>query len=347
MFSLLVTGLLREPDMFLRTLSEWGETGLVSEIIISTWASEHAKFEALMANAGKPLPAIRYVINREPLFDFQTPKNVTHQLHTLINGVLGCKQEWVFKIRTDFYAAPITWPYLHRAVLQVPAGPVAEFHRKVWVPWIDYEEPFHLADEAIFGTRRDLLRIASRGLCGLSEFGFPLVNQHTLLFTPSLDITGRVFRDWLRAQQVTGIVVNDATPLKFRKLGALLTSDAYQSMLGVYHRYLSENFCPGSAEGALSFMPTGGQNGVYYADRQLELSASTRLFAQELAGFHNHFYAWSEESLSRLFAQTRNAAGFEHYACAFADPSPTVRISGEHRVDEFSEVLRRGARGAN
>lgn len=341
MYSLLITGLFRDPENFKRMLQEWSTPGSeVAEIVVSTWPSERDSFASLFSGLSFNIPSVQIIVNQEPLFEFSQPKSLTHQLHTLINGLMFCSQPWVFKIRTDFYAR-FTLAEKLRCVMTTDAtGPMQEFQNKLWVPWIDYEEPFHIADEAIFASRHDLLKIASRGVSELSEVGFPLVNLHTILFRPSYEITGRIFRDWLMAQRDSGVILNDPMPSKFDLLERLLECNAFQAMIGCYHRYLSDNFFLASEDGELEFKPTGGANGAYYQDRQLENEIHPKLFERKLAGFHNHFYAWSQDSLERLFKDAKQMASMNSYRLSFQDPASVIATSDDRYYSEFIEVLR-------
>ena len=340
MVSLLVTGLFREPAMFAKTLAEWcSPPRQVGEIVISTWKSEIPRFEALLTTVKNDLPPVQFALNLEPTFEFPEPRNFLRQRQTMLNGVLRCSQDEVFKIRTDFYASADLWPTLAGAVAQSVQGPMKSFERRIWTPWIDYEQPFHIADEALFGTRGDLLKLCSKDVSDLSEFGSPPVNAHTMLFKPPYDISGRIFRDWWRAQVQTGVQMDDASPNKFGKLERMLTCAAFQQMLGLYHRYLTDNFVVGFEVGQASFRPTGSGSGVYYCDRQLERVPNARLFARELAGFSNHFYAWTQDSFVDLIRAISTNDALGSYVKAYDDPREIALLSDDSLYDAFVATL--------
>jgi hypothetical protein len=340
MYSLLVTGQFREPDLFYKTLKLWFEKdSLFSEVVVSTWADQKLLYEDFLRHIDFALPPVRYVLNHEPRFEFGAPANLIHQQHTLTNGLLACGSDFVFKIRTDFFVSPDIQPTLSRIFEKGETGLMKEFEFKLWVPWVDYEEPFFIADEAFFGARNDLLRLASRSLGILSEFGFPLANQHTVVFTPSLHVTGRVYRDWLRAQTDAQRILNTTSDAKFGYLNAMLASPWYQRMIGAYHRYLQDNFVVGCELGQAEFKPKGGLNGAWYADRRLEAAMEPALFARELAGFHNHFYAWSTDALGRLVKASCVDPALSHYAQAYADPARVLAVRDESALLEFVRHL--------
>jgi hypothetical protein len=250
----------------------------------------------------------------------------------LRHGLAACPDGLVLRLRTDTFIAS----GLVERVLQAMNGPqpkpaVRLFSAPIWTPWIDYEEPFHVADELLIGLNRDLARLARFDIGPLVEFGYPLANTHTLAYMPDRADYGHIYFDFLAAQRDASIFFNDPTTAKFAKLAIATACPAYLAMLGLWYRTIRDNFLCFSEPEELEFRPGGKTPARYYVDRRPLPAAPDHLFDQASAGFFNHFYIFDMAAFVEKIEHL-DRARFGPLVDAMKDPAPLLtEVPGQHR----------------
>ena len=167
----LFTGLIREHDVFKKSLNELVELrkrGLVREIILSTWKGEPSKYSDMLKLF--QTARVKIIEDEQPAINAHSPyykgkDYIWHQMKALENGLKNVDENrFVLKTRSDVYINP---KFIEKLALEkeellkikkdLPKGNV--FRYKVWVPWFELTKPFFMADESFFGSKEDLQKL--------------------------------------------------------------------------------------------------------------------------------------------------------------------------------------------
>jgi hypothetical protein len=329
----LITGLYRTPHVLretVATLIDLRNAGILSECVVATWPSEAKAFRDALAVLDPKI-----VICRQPRFEVPFG-NMLHQRVTLRDGLAACSGDWILKLRADTYLKSDLVRRALDVVMHEPAGQqLPLYEHRIWVPWLDYEEPFHIADEMFIGGAKDVSRLANFELQNLVEFGFPLVNLHSHAYFPDRNTYPALYFDYLAAQRDSGMLLNDDTSAKFAKLALAEKDDAFQAVLGLWYRTVFDNFECFSEPSEVSFYPRGEAVAAWYAERKPLPEYVDRIFIPELASFHNHFYIWDMRSFSH-WIDTLDPDIFSSLKQSFA--SPGDEPANGRLLDLFSSI---------
>jgi hypothetical protein len=291
--SIVLTGLCRRPDLFtstVKTLNRLALEGIELELVIATWAEEINTFAEHLTGATF---ASHLIACERPLIELPMPGSAMHQQMTLSTAVETARHDLVFRMRSDLTFTPA---YLRALVdayraLPSPSSVYAEERDIIFVPWADIEEPFHIADECFLTTRRTALGLRTSDIEGLSRYGFPMANVHTLLYGPPYWRRYAIFDEFLMAQRLSQRRFNDCTPAKWTILQTALQFPIYRDMIALYWEILRGDFrlCP--PQGELAFHPGGGPAlAAWYATPELATSLDDA-FSPRRGGYGNHVYA--------------------------------------------------------
>jgi len=339
--TVLITGQYRAPDLFARTLNELRllrSRGILQRCVVSTWADDAPRFVAALADAQLEADILA---NRTPAFELSVQGHLLHQQRALRIGLDACPDGIVLRLRADsFISADLVGRVLASIRRPRPAPATPLFNDWLWVPWIDYEEPFHVADEIILGHREDLRRLTRCDLDRLAEYGALLANVHTLQFGPGDDQFPRIYFDFLAAQRDTGVFLNDQTDAKLPKLHIAASTPSYFSMLGLWHRAMLDHFQCFSEPGEVDFWPGGRPQGTYYTFRRPLPNQPHRLFDPMSLGAHNHFYVWDLDGFRAMIAGL-DPATFAALHEAMASPDLLINDRTDHHAKVLLEMMRR------
>lgn len=155
------TGLIRTPDLFKKSILELNELKkekLINKILFSTWDYEIDKY-----------PGIRDFLteNKVILIESKEPKirgkgNIFCQMKSLEVGLKKAgKNLFILKTRADLY---LNIDFIRdliknketklKITRHLPGGDI--FKYKMWVPYFEISNPFHIADESFFGWKEDI-----------------------------------------------------------------------------------------------------------------------------------------------------------------------------------------------
>lgn len=252
-FSVLVTGLLRTPELLMRGVASWSRLrgrGLVDRVLMVTWTSEADRDPALLdslRDAGvelilRPDPPVRGIGNIWP------------QMLAMETGLERISETaLVFKTRADLWLDPDLLESIARTpgylTLDLPPGAVRVFDRRVWVPWFELTTPFYLSDECFFGTASDLRKLVNydEGYSLRYPVGCGLTHYRRFVH-PFRAVTNR-FEPFLASYTRTGL----GEPDRWERLGDLLACDAYLDVLASAYAVYASHFRFDSPDGSMEF----------------------------------------------------------------------------------------------
>jgi hypothetical protein len=194
----LFTGLIREVDVFKRTLNDLmilRKRGLVDKIYLSTWKGEFQKHPDL---------DIFFRKNKIVLIESDEPKeggwgNVWCQMKSLDEGLKRVnKKKFILKTRTDVYIRPefLEKMFSNYSTLLKITKPLPNeniFKYKVWTIWFELTRPFFMSDECFFGHHDDLEKLYNYetkydteykigpGITHIRRFIHPFIQKYPIL----------------------------------------------------------------------------------------------------------------------------------------------------------------------
>ncbi|USN97938.1 MAG: hypothetical protein H6810_07015 [Phycisphaeraceae bacterium] len=252
-FHVLVTGLLRTPDLLERGVTSWNamrERRLVGRVLMVTWQSEADRDPDTCARL-RDL-GVELIVRPDP--PIRGIGNVWPQMLAMDIGLDHLDPDArVFKTRADLWLDPAlleaiaTTPgYLD---LELPPGASRVFDQRVWVPWFELTTAFYMSDECLFGLARDL-----RKLINFDEsysLRYPVscgITHYRRYLHPFRAITD-AFEPFLLRYTDTGL----GTPTRWDRLASLLADDAYLRCLASAYAAYASHFRFDSPDGALEF----------------------------------------------------------------------------------------------
>lgn len=300
-----LTGLCRRADVLEASLRELAATvGPHCRLLVSTWDEEVAGYQRAFDSS--PFD-VEFLTPDKPLTDWLAHGNFLLQQTSLRAVADHCLDGLVLRTRSD---VALTAPLLERVValadseLPVDASsPYAVFKAKVWVPWADYEEGFHVADECFLTSAQQLRSMVTFDLESVAKYGFPRANAHTVFYGRPFWSKYAMLDEYLLASRRSGIHLNLADPRKFHLLEAALRRDEYLAYIALWWRLLLTNFEVSSRPPVdIRFYPGGGDAlAHWYRPTETQAAASfADLFSASRAGFHNHFYTYDLGLIRRV-----------------------------------------------
>ncbi len=310
------TGLCRREDVLQATLgalTRYARNRVEVDVVISTWPDEQIKFEHALANHGiRP----RFLINDPPLVELQYGRFFHQQTAMRAIGD-SVSDGFVLRTRSDVLLTERIFQVIFGLVeqgLYRPQRTAYDVHGSlVWVPWADYEEPFHLADECFLTTRNEFSDLITFDIEGLARYGYPRANVHTLFYGRRFWSRYPAIDEFLLASKRSDLHFNVPNHLKFSVLSAAVERDEYLAYLALWWKLMLHNFVVKSTpQQEIDFYPGGSSHGAeWYQPRSVIHSRNfSDLFSSANAGFFNHFYLYdAEEFLERILTMDADPAG--------------------------------------
>lgn len=295
--SILVTGLLRTPDLLLRGVASWNELrvrGAVDRVLMVTWTSEADREPELirtLEHAGveltiRPDPPVRGI------------GNVWPQMLAMETGLDRLSANaLVFKTRADLWLDPAVLESIASSPnylsAGVPSGARRVFGQRVWVPWFELTTPFYLSDECFIGRSSDLRKLINYDESYSLRYPVGCGITHYRRFVhPFREITDR-FEPFLAHFTQTGL----GEPNRWERVEQLLASDAYLETLASAYAIYASHFRFDSPDGSIEFRD-------WSSGTPQPLDAPmTASFKPSQAGLtHGHLFCRNDRWLHRLLA---------------------------------------------
>ena len=268
--NIIFCGLIRNPEMFKKSLKDFTllrKKGLVNKIILSTWDYEIDKYNEMRKYLNK---------NKVILIESKEPEekgigNIFCQMKTLDVGLkIVDKNSFVLKTRTDLYIDPIFLKRLFsnktnllKIKHDLPKGNI--FKYKVWIPYFEITNPFHMGDECFFGNANDIKMLVNyinysnyyklrAGIAHIQRYIHPFINEYSIIKTFFLtdsnvglpkdqSLSYKFMKKLSRHNNFLRNFVNSLTiHSRFRTLRKRLKDSIYLETLAVYYTILYSHF---------------------------------------------------------------------------------------------------------
>jgi len=252
-FSVVVTGLLREPERFRRSVASWTamrKRGLIDRIITVTWQSE----------AHRDPGACDWLRERgvelivRPDTKIQGIGNIWPQMLAMDVGLgeVG-PGDLVFKTRTDLWIDPALLEAVSQTPgyldLDVPDGSMRVFDGRVWVPWFEMITPFYLSDECFVGRASDLRRLVNYDESYSLKHEVSCGITHYRRFIHPFRGRSDQFEVFLDRFTDTGL----GDPQRDERQAALLDDDAFLRCLAAAYAAIASHFRFASPDRSIEF----------------------------------------------------------------------------------------------
>ena len=252
-FTVIVTGLLREPERFDKSVASWNsmrDRGLIDRIIAVTWQSEADRDHGFCED----LRAMGVELVVRPDTRVRGIGNIWPQMYAMEIGLDQVDPDArVFKTRTDLWIDPAlleavtqTPGYLD---LAVPDGSAQIFEQRVWVPWFEMMSPFYLSDECFVGRAADLRRLINYDESYSLRFPVACGITHYRRFIHPFRGHSEQFEVFLERFTDTGLGRPDVHAYQ----RALLEDDAFLRCLAFGYAAIGSHFRFASPAGAIEF----------------------------------------------------------------------------------------------
>ena len=182
--SVVVTGLLTNPELFSRSLDQFTSMRQIEEIILSTWEKE-ASDQSLLLSEYAHRHGLIVTAVPEPA---EWSGNLLSQMVSLYVGLGRIKKEnYVLKTRTDVFIEPdaLANAFTKDLTLNLPENfqkVRSPFDEKICVWGVELTSPFYIHDLFYFGRHADISRLVNMDI----RYDIPVSYTHLTLPTSDL-----------------------------------------------------------------------------------------------------------------------------------------------------------------
>jgi hypothetical protein len=246
--TLLVTGLIRLPERFTRTLEQAKSLmaeGVLSKAVFSTWHGEIEKY-----------PGMRQALNEAGFRIVEAPEperesigNIWRQMIAYAAGLTQITTPYVLKTRPDVF---INEWVIRRLVSEIPRKPFVDlpatpFHERVWAPWMVISRPFYLADECHFSTLQDAWLLHNIDM-NYDKWGVDGGISHMRRYI-------HPFRDHKEVRVLSERYPMIGPGCQYKKMGERLNDPEYIRLLSWYYAIIRRCFDIYTGAGDIEFRP--------------------------------------------------------------------------------------------
>jgi hypothetical protein len=242
--SIIFTGLLRDKDMFLRSLDGFRSLPGVQEIILSTWEKEAEDNLEFLTKIGG-----QYDLTLAAVPEPQSwSGNMLSQMMSLQIGLRRVPEgNRVLKTRTDVFIEPEAFTHVlgQDAGLKFPenfarAGHI--FEQRVWVWGIEATSPFYIHDLFFFGHKRDIAKLVNMDIRYDIMYQMSKERMHIRRFAHPFLYEFPIFERFLNIENVLGATHEFPNEYRYSVLRQLLKNDIYVRILLLYYQIVSLYF---------------------------------------------------------------------------------------------------------
>jgi hypothetical protein len=242
--SVVITGLLRDRDRFLRTVDAFKSIPAVAQIVLAS------------SESGKPEERtfLSKLVQQSGIVVVQVPEtpgwsgNMLAQMAALHVGLLQVPYgNLVLKTRSDLYLDPEAVRHVLAADRRLALSPNmtrrgSVFEEKVAVWGIEATSPFYIHDLFFLGARRDVAKLVNMDVRYDLLYKLTKEKIHIRRFLHPFLYGYPVFETFLRVENALG--VTDQFPAEYRHLvlARMLENDVYMTMLALYYRLVAAYF---------------------------------------------------------------------------------------------------------
>jgi hypothetical protein len=242
--SIVFTGLLRDKDMFLRSLDAFRGNGEVQEIILSTWNKEAADNLEFLTKISK-----QYDLTLAAVPEPQSwSGNMLSQMMALQIGLRQVPEgNRVLKTRTDVFIEPDAFGHVlaQDGALDFPENFARVrhiFEQRVWVWGAEATSPFYIHDLFFFGHKRDVAKLVNMDIRYDVMYQMSKERIHIRRFLHPFLYDFSIFERFLHVENVLGTTHDFPNEYRYSVLRQLLQNETYVRILSLYYQILSLYF---------------------------------------------------------------------------------------------------------
>jgi len=242
--SVIVTGLVRDPVLFTRTLESLTSMAEVQQIILSTWDTEASENVTLLAEFQHRY-GLKVVAVPEP---DKWSGNLLSQMKSLYVGLNQVDTDsYVLKTRTDVFIEPdaLRHQFDNDLSLSPPAnfGSVRHpFGEKVCIWGVEATSPFYIHDLFFFGRRADVSKLVNMDIRYDVLYQMSKEKIHIRRFLHSFLHEFPLFEKFLHIEHVMGNTDKFPVEYRYAVLEKLLEDETYILLMALYYRVAGTYF---------------------------------------------------------------------------------------------------------
>ena len=239
-----VTGLVRDPQLFSRSLSSLRSLSAVSEIILSTWDTEVQENASILSEF-QHKHGITIIANPEP---DKWNGNLLSQMKSLYAGLNHVPEgSYVLKTRTDVCIEPDALRYVFEKDLTLkPSQNFSQirhpFDEKVCVWGVEATSPFYIHDLFFFGRHADISRLVNMDIRYDVLYELSKEKIHIRRFLHPFLHEFPIFEKFLHIEHVLGNTDKFPVEYRYAVLERLLADEDYIFLMALYYKVVGTYF---------------------------------------------------------------------------------------------------------
>lgn len=241
--SVVVTGLVRDAELFSRSLDSL--TGLqgIDEIILATWTSEAEQNAPILSELAHRFGLKVAAVPEPP----QWSGNLLSQMVALYVGVNRARNDYILKTRTDVFIEPAALKHVLAKDLTVtlPANLSAArpaFDQKVCVWGVEATSPFYIHDLFFFAAKPDMSRLINMDMRYDFLYSMSKERVHIRRFIHPFIHEFPILEKFLHVEHVLGATHEFPNEYRYLVLERMLREELYVLVLALYYRLVSLYF---------------------------------------------------------------------------------------------------------
>ena len=242
--SVVVTGLVRDPELFSRSLDNLRSLPGVGDIILSTWDTEAQENGSVLAEY-QHKHDLKIIAVPEP---DKWSGNLLSQMKSLYAGLNQASAgSYVLKTRTDVYIEPEALRHVFAKDLTLtPAQNFNQvrhpFDEKVCVWGVEATSPFYIHDLFFFGRHADISKLVNMDIRYDLLYEMSKEKIHIRRFLHPFLHEFPLFEKFLHIEHVLGNTDKFPVEYRYAVLEKLLEDDAYILLMALYYRVVGTYF---------------------------------------------------------------------------------------------------------
>lgn len=241
--SVVVTGLVRDVDLFTRSLDCLTGIKQIKEIILATWEKEAAENAATLATLAHRFD-LKVVAVPEPP---QWSGNLLSQMLSLYVGANHAACGNILKTRTDVFIEPDALKYIFAKdrAISLPGNMTAGtpvFGNKVCVWGVESTSPFYMHDLFFFASKPDMLKLVNMDVRYDCLYNMTKEKVHIRRFIHPFIHEFPILEKFLHVAHVLGATIEFPNEYRYAVLEKMLGEELYVLILALYYRLVDVYF---------------------------------------------------------------------------------------------------------
>jgi len=241
--SVVVTGLVRDEDLFSRSLDSLTGIREVKEVILATWEEEAADNAATLAGLAHRFDLNVLAVPEPP----QWSGNLLSQMLALYVGTNHAACRNILKTRTDVFIEPdaLKHVFAKDRAISLPENMTAGapvFGEKVCVWGVESTSPFYMHDLFFFASKPDMLKLVNMDVRYDFLYNMTKEKVHIRRFIHPFIHEFPILEKFLHVAHVLGATVEFPNDYRYAVLEKMLGEQLYVLILALYYRLVAAYF---------------------------------------------------------------------------------------------------------